>query len=1189
MPRLHLYLATLLAILTALPSGAASEHLAPSAFDTLAFQRFEPPVGRRLVRQQPVEESLAGTELYRDVATGEIALAKGPPVPLVPAGTRDAAAVEAAAAAFLETHRELLTVPLAELRARGTRRAGTLWVITWEHAPEGVVVEGSRLTLVVGHGNLILWGSEGITPLAENVLRTPAIGPELARIALEHHVKWNAAIDGLLREPRLLYLPEAVARGGLGHRLVWELEMERRGERGSWRAHVDARTGELLSFADANRYAWVRAGIYPVTWTDQEESRPLPFVTLSDGRVSTLEGQLPEVPTSAATASLEGLLVTITNQCEGPGEPGAAIIDASPRGDFDFGLGPTNPGDADCATNAIGLSQGLHNTHAARTAYDHATRIKDKSQRWLPDISWLGSPHEVQVNLDSQCNAFWNGTLGINGFYRQGFLGEVECFNTGENGAIVIHEVGHGLDQHDAQGLADRGTGEAYADVHALLELRDSCLGRGFLDRNCGGFGLPCNDCTGARELDYAKHRTTTGEPWTQPLTPANFTGVFCPNDLIIPAGPCGKQVHCEASPMTGAIWDLAVRQLSQDVDLPTAWAIVERDWYLGMQAATSMFSCDPATFASNGCAATSWFHALLAADDDDGDLTNGTPHAARIFAALDAHAVACGTASDPANQSTSSCPVLAAPVATATPGAGWIDLAWTAVPGAAGYTVLRNHGDCSRGSIQLATLGAGTTTYRDAAIADHQTYAYRVVALAGPSGLAENPCFSALSNCTRAGVFSCPATLAAAPALSLPGANQVAIGWNTTGSCAGFSVYRKLGGCEAPGVFAPLAQGIAGPGFLDTTVSGRLTYGYRLAALDPTGQFETALSPCAEIVPSGICHEIPSFEPALAAADAHATGCAVELDWQSGSTVCPEQPVVYNLYRGSDPEASFESFELIASGLATPGYRDVGLEAGPAVYVVRAEGLNGAGPGPNGGIEDANEERVVIAPTGPHFGLFRDDVEDSVIRLEILPGPGDGPGTTPWGRVNVDFQSPTISFFVESQIQVKDEVLATTVPVTIPEDALLRFWHRFDTESFFDGGVLEYTLDGERWVDVLSADNEAFPHAEPSVEADEDRIIENGYTSSLSTCCLNPLPGRLAWTGMSAGWQRVTVDLAGFAGETVRFRWRFGCDGSRARVGWWVDDVEIVQRTSCTGGSTAIFNDGFEAGTIGAWSVNLP
>jgi hypothetical protein len=38
---------------------------------------------------------------------------------------------------------------------------------------------------------------------------------------------------------------------------------------------------------------------------------------------------------------------------------------------------------------------------------------------------------------------------------------------------------------------------------------------------------------------------------------------------------------------------------------------------------------------ANRSCAAGSWFTELRTLDDDDGDLANGTPHAAAIFAAV--------------------------------------------------------------------------------------------------------------------------------------------------------------------------------------------------------------------------------------------------------------------------------------------------------------------------------------------------------------------------------------------------------------------------------------------------------------------------------------------------------------------------------------------------------------------------
>jgi hypothetical protein len=106
---------------------------------------------------------------------------------------------------------------------------------------------------------------------------------------------------------------------------------------------------------------------------------------------------------------------------------------------------------------------------------------------WLPSNSWLASELPVNVNVNSTCNAFWNG-FSLN-FYRSGS----GCGNTGEIAAVSLHEYGHGLDSNDGSGFSsDGGTGEAYADVTAALMLRDSCIGPGFRATNCGGYGDAC-------------------------------------------------------------------------------------------------------------------------------------------------------------------------------------------------------------------------------------------------------------------------------------------------------------------------------------------------------------------------------------------------------------------------------------------------------------------------------------------------------------------------------------------------------------------------------------------------------------------------------------------------------------------------------------------------------------------------
>jgi hypothetical protein len=43
-----------------------------------------------------------------------------------------------------------------------------------------------------------------------------------------------------------------------------------------------------------------------------------------------------------------------------------------------------------------------------------------------------------------------------------------------------------------------------------------------------------------------------------------------------------------------------------------------------------------------DGCGATNGYMQWLAADDDDGNLDNGTPHMTAIFAAYNRHGIAC-------------------------------------------------------------------------------------------------------------------------------------------------------------------------------------------------------------------------------------------------------------------------------------------------------------------------------------------------------------------------------------------------------------------------------------------------------------------------------------------------------------------------------------------------------------------
>ncbi|MEM7052393.1 MAG: hypothetical protein AAF604_22195 [Acidobacteriota bacterium] len=711
-------------------------------------------------------------ELYVDVATGGPALVKGQPVALVPgkgndlklaefdgllgrkAEVVDEALIQAAADRFVDQQVALLGVPRNEIRQRNvTQINDDLWIVTYEHYLHGVLVAGSRLSLVIGHGNLLMWGSEDLFAERSGDASLAALDVASAEQFGKDYMGWQGQRDRLVDGPKLVYLSERAGESNLvagqqskRHRLVWEMVAQRRGVVGSWLIQVDATSGEVLQFGDINRYGWIRGGIYPKTWTEPEVTRPMPSVDIGGGNFSTVEGLIDGV--SPATVPLEGSKVTLRDQC---GTPGAPVLAGDPDGNFDFGEGPPNPdGDADCTNNGIGNNGGEHNTHSARSSYYHITRFKEKAVSWLPGNAWVDSAHEVRVNIDNVCNAYWSPPGGFNGFFQEGFYMTLHCFNTGEVGGIFLHEVGHGLDQNDAQGVADGGTGEAYADVVALFGFHDSCNGAGFWDQTCPSYGFPCTTCTGIRDMDYAAHTDGGGSPVTAPFTTTNFANT-CPSSFFT-VGPCGNSGHCESHVATGAIFDLVTRKMVPTLDEATAWFVAERDWMLGMQIATAAFNCNETTFASDGCSATSWFNAMLAADDDDGNLANGTPNAGFIFEAFDDHNIACGTAGDAANTSSSACTALTAPVLTAAvAGDGEsMDLSWPAVAGAQGYTVLKAHDSCDIDYQQVTTVGSGVTSFNDDDVQGDQVYAYRLVAHGTAGTPADDACMSRLSNCEQ-------------------------------------------------------------------------------------------------------------------------------------------------------------------------------------------------------------------------------------------------------------------------------------------------------------------------------------------------------------------------------------------------------------------------------------------------------
>jgi trimeric autotransporter adhesin len=577
--------------------------------------------------------------------------------------------------AFLRRTEAQLRVDVAELDQPriGVYDDGALVQVSVGRAVGGVPVRNSRLNAVINHGNLVLLGLTHWGPVQAS--RWPSLSADEARgIAAQHSQPFE--FQPAKGKPHLeLILSRDGADAGDRHRLAWVLRGTVLGDLGRWEALVDATNGELLGFEDQNQYArrkpQVMGGVFPLSNDGQgpggvEQPRwPMPFADLtSDGRTAFANsggvGHCQSAFGSPVT-TLSGRFVGINDTCGPISEP--AVND---RLVLNLGAGPGT----DCAVPA-GHSDG--DTHASRTTFYQVNRLVEQATGYLPGNVWLESQLPSNVNIVNSCNAFWNG--GIN-FYRS----NARCRNTGELSSLIAHEWGHGMDNNGVNANISN-PGEGIADVHAMLRTQDSCISRGFFKNvDCGGYGDPCTSCSGVRDLDWAMHQS--GLPHD-----LDWVKVNCASG----SGPCDGGVHCEGAVVGETAWDLYARDFRDapfSFDNNTALELTTRLFFLGSQVVANWFQCTP---PAGGCNAAGGYLNVLAADDTDGNLANGTPHMTAIFAAFNRHQIACTTPA-PVNSGCAGGPT-GAPNVTAMPIDQGASLSWNAVPNATRYAVYRTEG----------------------------------------------------------------------------------------------------------------------------------------------------------------------------------------------------------------------------------------------------------------------------------------------------------------------------------------------------------------------------------------------------------------------------------------------------------------------------------------------------------------
>ncbi len=146
-------------------------------------------------------------------------------------------------------------------------------------------------------------------------------------------------------------------------------------------------------------------------------------------------------------------------------------------------------------------------------------------------------------------------------------------------------------------------------------------------------------------------------------------------------------------------------------------------------------------------------------------------------------------------------------------------------------------------------------------------------------------------------------------------------------------------------------------------------------------------------------------------------------------------------------------------------------------------------------------------------------------------------------------------SVFTPDLTATGGEASLTSPPIAITAPAAtVSFRHSFNTEAGWDGGVLEISVAGGAFTDILAAGG---------------KFLQGEYTSVLGASTGSTLGDRPAWNGTSPGYITTVAQLpAAAAGQNVQLRWRFSADDNTVAPsgvsGWFVDTFKVNGSYSC-------------------------
>lgn len=478
-------------------------------------------------------------------------------------------------------------IPTNDLVMEPLQERGKYQWINFRQEYQGIPVEGSRYFVKFWQGKAVQFGCDVFPNIDINII--PSITAQQAAAQALSGIQ-NAIVN-VFPSSQLHILPVPTGAQYEYHLYysVMVKTMSSEGIPANYSTYVDAHNGEILSRTNTVKHLSGNPG-KPVK----------PAENMMQVLVNVTGDVYENNPyESIVNQGLQNIYVTVSGQDYQLGPDGSGEVAVTPGSTATIRLqGPwsriytngTTP--QTTATLADGINNVSFTTNSnirERSAYRSVQRIHDFMKFWLPDF--VGMDYQLPTNIDETgtCNAFYDGA-SIN-FYAVGG----GCNASSLISDVCFHEYGHGINDEFYQtyggNFINGAMGEGYADFWAIACTGSPLLGIGFYTEN------------------------------QDPLRRYDQEPMVYPDDI-------SGEVHNDGEIIMGAWWDThELMGADWNVTMP-----IFIETYAGLQA--------EAANGNEGEAYTDVLLDALQADDDDGDITNGTPHGDAIVDGFYIHGI---------------------------------------------------------------------------------------------------------------------------------------------------------------------------------------------------------------------------------------------------------------------------------------------------------------------------------------------------------------------------------------------------------------------------------------------------------------------------------------------------------------------------------------------------------------------